>query len=742
MTLRRMPSPLASRSRMGEMRTRWTALGRIAAWSFSHRRLVVGSWIVALLLVSGIGNAVGSRFNDDFGGGNSESQQALTLLQARFPAEAGDGAQVVFHTRDAVDSAPNRAAIATTLASLRGLADVSEVRGPFDPATAGQVSRSAHVAYGVVQFDRSTGRLPEASIQRVIDSAKAAARPGFDVELGGAPIVKVEKPDLGKSAVIGILAAVVILLVAFGSVIAMALPIVIAIVGVAITFGVLDLLSHWAVVPSFAPDLATLIGLGVGIDYALFIVSRYRQALSDGDRPVDAVVAAMATSGRAVLLAGSTVVISLFGLFLVGLPFIYGAASGAIVAVLVVMAASLTLLPAALGFAGTSIDRFRIPRLRRDRDPAGSSLWWRWSRLVQRRPWAAGAVALSVLVILTLPVFAMRQAFTDAGNGQDALTSRQAYDLIARAFGPGNNGPLVVAIDGPAAADKAVATRLQARLAAAPGVAAITPARFSPSGDTAVLSVIPAASPQDEQTKELVQRLRSVIVPAATDGTSVRAFIGGFTAESVDTASQFSSRLPLVITAVVIVSFLLLLAVFRSLAIPVAAALVNFVATGAAYGVLVAVFQWGWLGSLFHIGKAGPIDPWVPVFLFAILFGLSMDYEMFLLSRVREEWQRTRHNATAVTNGLAATGRVITSAAAIMVCVFGSFILGDVRSLKLFGLGMATAVLVDATLVRMLLVPAAMHVLGEKNWWFPRWLDRLVPSVAVELELEAEPQAA
>ena len=736
-TTTRTPIP---RARDAAAPSRRSTLGRIATWSYRRRRLVLATWILALVAIAGIGSAAGSTFNNDFSGGNSESQQALALLQARFPAEAGDTAQVVFHTSDAVDSSANRAAIAATLSRLRGLSDVSDVRSPFDPGNAGQVSRSTHVAYAVVQFGRSTDKLSDASIQRVIDVAKSSARPGFDVELGGAPIVKVEHPDLGKSAVIGIIAAIVILLVAFGSLIAAALPLVTAIVGVALTFGFLDLLSHWAVVPDFTPDLATLMGLGVGIDYSLFIVTRYRQALTDGASPHDAIAAAMATSGRAVLFAGSTVVISLFGLFLIGLPFIEGAATGAIVAVLLVMAASITLLPAALGFIGSSIDRLRIPRLGRARDVSRPTLWSRWARLVQRRPWVSGSAALIVLVVLALPVFAMRQAFSDAGNGQPELTSRQAYDLLAEGFGPGSSGPLVVAAEGPAAAIGAVVPRLQDRLAASSGVASVSAARYSAARDSAVLIVIPAASPQDEATTQLVQRIRSDTVPETTAGTPVRALVGGFTAESIDGAARFSSRLPEVIAAVVVVSFLLLMAVFRSVAIPLAAATVNFVATGAAYGVIVAVFQWGWLGSVFGIGSAGPIDPWVPVFLFAILFGLSMDYEVFLLTLIREEWQRKRNNGAAVSRGLTVTGRVITSAAAIMVCVFGSFVLGDVRSLKLFGLGMATAVLVDATLVRMLLVPAVMHVLGTRNWWFPRWLDRLVPQVAVELE--AEPVAA
>jgi len=604
---------------------------------------------------------------------------------------------------------------------------------PFAAGGAAQLSPDGHIAYGLVRFDASGDALPDAAIQNVITQARRAAGPGFAVQVGGAPVEKVEKPQFGKSEALGILAAVLILLLAFGSVIAMLLPIVTAIVAVATTFGLLDLLSHAVTVPSFAPELAALVGLGVGIDYALFVITRYRTALRTGSAPQDAVVTAMATSGRAVVFAGSTVVLSLLGLFLLGLPFIYGAALGAIIAVLLVMAASVTLLPAALGFAGLGIDRLRIGR----RTAGGTGgFWWAWSRRVQRHPWLTGGAAVAVLVLLALPFASLRLAFTDAGTEPSSYTSRQAYDLLAHGFGPGANGPLVMALRVPGPA--AVAT-LRADLARQPDVALVGPPQFSPAGTAAVLTVIPRTSPQDAQTSALVRSLRDTVVPRATAGTGITALIGGPTAASIDTAALISARLLAVVAFVIVLSVLLLMAAFRSVVIPLVSAVLTLLSTGAAYGVIVAVFQWGWLGGGIDNGVTAPVDPWIPLMLFALLFGFSMDYQVFLVSRIREEWRarpagsRTA-DSDAVANALARTGRIITSAAAIMICVFAAFVLGDLRVLRVIGLGMAVAVLLDATLVRMVATPAILQLTGRANWWFPRWLDRIVPSFLTEID--------
>jgi RND superfamily putative drug exporter len=687
-------------------------------------------WVGALVVVTALSFPFHGVFENKFGGGSTESAHAQHLLERKFPAQAGDESQVVIKTTEPVTSPSVQARVNAVFASLNGLPHVVFARSPF--AGGGQVSPDGHIAYGVVQFDQQTDTLPKAAIKAVVAKATAASQPGFLVVLGGSPISKIQKFAFGASESVGILAAIVILLLAFGSVIAMGLPIVTALVGLVIAFGVIDFLSHAVTVPTFGTELAAMIGIGVGIDYALFVVTRYRQGLHEGMAPRDAVVTSLSTSGRAVLFAGCTVVISLLGMFLLDEGFVVGLALGAIAAVLLVMAGALTLIPALLGFAGPNIDRFRVPHLLRRSDGGPrQSFWWRWSRVVQRHPWLAGGASLAILVVLALPLFAMHLAFTDAGNDPSSWMTRQAYDLLAEGFGPGSNGPLVIAFNG---TQRGVASEVTAAVARTPGVGYVQPPRFNPAGDAAVIIAVPRTSPQDTKTQALVHHLRGAVIPPIVRGTGTQALVGGETAAGVDSASNFSHRLPYVIGGVVFLSFLLLMCVFRSIAVPVKAAIMNLLSIGAAYGVIVAVFQWGWLGSLFNIGKTAPIDPWIPLMLFTILFGLSMDYEVFLLSRIREEWRRTGDNATAVADGLAATARVITAAAAIMVFVFGSFVLGDMRVLKVFGLGLASAVLVDATLVRMVLVPATMEILGNANWWLPRWVDRIVPTISVDVD--------
>jgi putative drug exporter of the RND superfamily len=538
-----------------------SALGRLGSWSYRHRWLVTVAWVVVLIVISLGGRLAGSAFKDNLNGGTSTpSQQAASFLQHNFPGQAGDVAQVVFQTSAAVTSPAARDRITGTLAGLARLPRVTSVLSPFAAGGAAQLSPDGHIAYGLVRFDASGDALPDVAIQNVITHARGAAGPGFAVQVGGAPVEKVEKPQFGKSEALGILAAVLILLLAFGSVIAMLLPIVTAIVAVATTFGLLDLLSHAVTVPSFAPELAALVGLGVGIDYALFVITRYRATLRAGSAPPDAVVMAMATSGRAVVFAGSTVVLSLLGLFLLGLPFIYRAALGAIIAVLLVMAASVTLLPAALGFVGAGIDRLRVGR----RGAGGTGgFWWAWSRRVQRHPWLTGGAALAVLVLLALPFASLRLAFTDAGTEPSSYTSRQAYDLLAHGFGPGTNGPLMVALQVPRPAGPAGApavTSLRADLGRQPDVALVSPPQFSPAGTAAVLTVIPRTSPQDARTSALVRSLRDTVVPGATAGTGITALIGGQTAASIDTAGLISARLLAVVAFVIVLSVLLLMA--------------------------------------------------------------------------------------------------------------------------------------------------------------------------------------
>ncbi|MDQ6616668.1 MAG: MMPL family transporter [Actinomycetota bacterium] len=719
-----------------------TRIGRLARFCYERRRLVLIAWIVGFFAITALSQMAKGKFEDKFSGGNSQSQLAQNLLTKKFPARAGDTANAVFRVADNVNSPQGMAAINQVDQQLAKMPHVASVRGPFDQGGQSQISRTdPHIAYSVIQFDKTTQDLPKKDMQSLVKAGKALNGPGIQVELGGQPIAKGQAFNFGISEIVGVWAAILILLIAFGSFVAMGLPILTALFGLGMGAGLIDLISHVVTVPTFASQLAAMIGIGVGIDYALFIVTRFRQGLHDGVDPEQAVIIALATAGRAVLFAGTTVIISLFGMMLMGLSFVYGLALAAIVTVVMVMAASLTLLPAILGFTGRAIDRWKVPHLRHKGEQRQTAAW-RWSRVIQRHPWPAAISAFLVLLVLAIPLFSMRLAFSDSGNDPTSFTTRRAYDLLAQGFGPGTNGPLVIAATLPqGAADQAALDELVNTLRADPDAAFVSPASLNPAGDTAVIVALPKTSPQDAATQQFVQRVRQQ-VPRALAGTGITAYTGGLTAGGVDASKQLSSRLFLVIGAVVILSFLLLMAVFRSIAVPIKAAVMNLLSIGAAYGVIVAVFQWGWLGSFFGIGKTAPIDPWVPLMLFTILFGLSMDYEVFLLSRIREEWLRTGDNATSVADGLAHTARVITAAAAIMVCVFGSFVLGDLRILKLFGMGLATAVLVDATLVRMVLVPATMELLGGANWWFPHWLDRAVPTISMEVMPEPERELA
>jgi putative drug exporter of the RND superfamily len=712
-----------------------TFLGRWAGRCYDRRRTVLVLWILLLIGVTVLAQVVGTRFENNFTAGNTPSQQAANILAARFPAKSGDTADVVFHSTTPITSAGNRAGITEVVHQLTPLAHVVTVASPFSPAGSHQVARDGHIAYAVVQFDTVTAQLPDAAVKAVIATAEAADHPGFEVALGGDPISSVVTAAPGPSEGIGITAAILIMLLAFGSVVAMGLPIITALFGLGIGIALLELVTHLLTVPTFAPEMAAMIGIGVGIDYALFIATRYRQGLFEGRSPRDAVIASIMTSGRSVLFAGSTVVISLFGLFLIGQAYMIGLATACIVAVLLVLLAALTLLPALLGFSGHAIDRLHIPGLlQHGGPPAPDGFWHRWSRFIQRRAWVTGTVAALVLIALALPLFSIRLAFTDAGNDPPSLTTRQAYDLLAQGFGPGFNGPLVVAVATPGPGAAPTVTRLRAAIAATPGVAYVVPTQYNARTTGAVLVAYPTTSPQAAPTEALVHTLRDEVIPPVVHGTGVDAQVGGETAASIDAAGFLGDRLPVVIAAVLVLSFLLLMAVFRSVVLPLKAVIMNLLSIGAAYGVIVAVFQWGWLGGLIGIGQTGPIDPWIPVTMFTILFGLSMDYEVFLLSRIREEWLRTGENSSAVADGLAVTGRIITAAAAIMFCVFASFVIKDpLHILKVFGLGLAVAVAVDVTLVRMVLVPSLMELLGPRNWWMPRPLARIVPTIGTEM---------
>jgi RND superfamily putative drug exporter len=697
-------------------------LAGLARWCYRRRRLVVALWIAGFLLMNGLGGAIGSAFSDNFSGGHSDSIAAFDLLKTRFPSRAGDTADIVFSSDSGVNDGAVRQAMESLFAVV-GPGRVPHVVALDSPYQgAGRVSRDGHIAYATVTFDKQSGDLPAKVAKPLIDAAKKVRVPGLKVELSGPVVARALQPPMGATEGIGLLAAVVILFIAFGSLLAMSLPVIAAIFGVGIGLVFVTLLSHLITVPSFAPYVAVMIGLGVGIDYALFIVVRYRTGLHDGLDPENADVLALTTAGRAVLFAGCTVIISLLGMFVMGINFIYGLSIGAVLAVLMTMLASVTLVPAIIGFAGTKLAA-KDHKRRHHRETAA----FRWSRQVQKRPWIMVGLSLAVLLTIAVPVFSIRLGVADQGNDPSSLTTRRAYDLLAKGFGPGSNGPVLLAADFTGTTNRDSVVTFADSLRHDPDVAFVAPPNVNAAGNAAVVPVIPKGAPQDRSTERLVHRLRSEI---RQQGLAMH--VGSVTAIAIDASDHVGARLPYMVAAVIVLSFLLLLAVFRSVLVAVKAGIMNLLSIGAAYGVIVAIFQWGWLRNVVGIGRPGPIEFWVPMMLFTVLFGLSMDYEVFLLSRVREEYLVGGDNATAVADGLAATARVITAAAAIMIAVFMSFVLGDLRVLKLLGLGLATAIFIDASLVRMVLVPATMELLGDANWWFPKWLDRIVPRISVE----------
>jgi RND superfamily putative drug exporter len=708
-------------------------LKRVADLCYRRRWRVLIGWIVLLVAINAFAGAVGTDFSQTFHLPNTDSQKASDLLDRNFPARAGRTASVVFKGSPSLDDPAVRAQIDQTLNQLRHVPQVIAVRSPFDEGNGHQVSATKPIAYADIQFGGKTGdHLPDSVRNQVQAIASAANTPNLQAELSGD--FQQGKPP-GTFA-LGLLAAIVILMVVFGSVLAMGLPIMNALFGLGVGLAAISLVSNLMSVPEFSTQLAEMIGIGVGIDYALFIVARYRQGIHAGIDPHRSVTNAVSTSGKAVFFAGCTVIISLAGMYLVGIEFVSGLATGAILAVAMTILTSLTLLPAVLGFVGNNIDRLHVPFVSRS-DHRRDGFWYRWSRLIQGHPLPAAAAGLLILLVLASPVFAMQLGSSDARSRPTSDTTRRAYDLLADGFGPGFNGPLLLAMEVPPGADTAALTRIHDAVAATPGVASVGSAQFNPQHDTAVMQVFPTTAPQDQKTVDLIHELRSKALPAATRGTGVTAHVGGITAAFDDVSALLQQRLPYFIGLVLLLSFLLLMVVFRSLLVPLKAVIMNLLSIGAAYGVLVAVFQKGYGADFFGVGS-GPIESFLPMMLFAILFGLSMDYEVFLLSRMKEEYDRTHDNGEAVADGLSSTARVITAAALIMVTVFGSFVFGDERVIKEFGLGLAVAIFVDATIVRMLLVPATMELLGDANWWLPRWLDRIMPKVRFEGEADLD----
>jgi RND superfamily putative drug exporter len=681
------------------------------------------AWIAAAIAVFALAASWSGEPSADYSPHGSDSARAQQLLDEGFPTRAGQSIDLVVRSTGPVTSPEVRAAVDALITEVT---DVPHVVGITDPLE--RVSPDSRTALGSIALDVSfSDTMPVADAERVLAAAREASTPDVRIEVGGAVAVA-EVAEVSSEAV-GLAAAAVILLVTFGSVVAAGLPLLVAVLGLGIGAALIGLVMPVLDIPDWGPQLAAMMALGVGIDYVLLMVTRYRELLGEGLTPPEATVRTVETAGRSVLVAGATVVISMLGLFATGLDYMQGAAVATILSVLVIMVAAVTLLPALLGFVGPHIDRLRLPGARH-RTATGSVLWTRWARLVQRRPWPSVIAGTAATLLLAVPFLDVRFGFPDFGNQPADTSSRQTYDLVSDGFGPGANGPLLVvaALDG--AADDAL-TRLGERLAATSGVVGVGEPVLSPGGEAALLTVLPSTSPQDPATEDLVRAVRDV-VPAAHGAGITSVHVGGATAMAIDMTADITGTLPLLVGGVVGLSFLLLLVVFRSIAVAVKAAVMNVLSIGAAYGVVALALQGGWFGGLLGIDTPTPLPAFVPVLMFAILFGLSMDYEVFLLSRIREHWLSTRDNARAVAEGLAATARVITAAAAIMVAVFSAFALSPDVVLKALGVGLATAILVDATLVRLLLVPATMQLLGRANWWLPGWLDRVLPDLHIE----------
>ncbi|MGW4028735.1 MMPL family transporter [Streptomyces sp. NPDC004838] len=701
-------------------------LARLASWSQRRRRAALLLWLIVVAAITFGSQAVGSAYQNDFSLPGTDSQTATDLLKEHGSLQAGDSVQIVFKSEQGLVG--EREVIEKTLATVRGLPGVADVRSPYADRAA--LSEGGTVGYATVTLDGKAEAVPKERVREIIETARGAAADGLDVQLGGEAVRGSEEESGGAAEGAGMLAAPVILVLLFGSLLAAALPLVTALFAVGGAIGLITLASHVFTVADFTPPIMMLVGFGVGVDYALLIFYRYRHELIRGGDPRTAALTALDAAGRTVFFAGCTVIIALLGLVALGLGSLQGVALAVAVTVLVTMAASLTLLPALLAVFGPRIQRhvLRSSAKARVNGRQEGSRWRALASAVQRNPLPALVAAVAALLALSAPALGLRLGFADAGNDAPASTSRKAYDLLAEGFGPGFSGPLVVVSQG----DRVAAERLRSALDRTDGIAATTPSLPTKDGAVSTVIAYPATAPQDEGTTDLVRTLREDVLPPLSRETGAEYLVGGATAATQDFADAVSARLPLFVGIVVGLSTLLLMAVFRSLLIPLKAALLNLLSVAAALGAITLVFQHGWFGV-----QPGPIEAFIPVMIFAIVFGLSMDYEVFLISRIHEEWERTRDHSHAVREGLAETGKVITAAAAIMIVVFAAFVLSPTRMLQQFGLGLAVAILLDALVIRCLIVPAVMQLLGPRAWWLPAPLARLLPRVALERPAEA-----
>jgi RND superfamily putative drug exporter len=723
-------------------------MSALARWCYQHRFVVITAWIGLLIGLAVVSQAVKTSNDNSFTLPGTGSGTAQQLLLRSAPARAGDSDQIVWRvSHGSVTNPALEQRMSAMLARVSHLPEVASVTSPYLPGGKVQVSPDGRTAYATVNFTKAADDLEKADINRVVAVATAAREPGLAVELGGKAISNTEQAPLSSASAIGIGAAAVILLIAFGSLLAMALPIVTAVAGVGSGLMLIAPLSHLMSVNGLAPILGALIGLGVGVDYALFIVTRYRRGLQAGLDPERSATQALNTSGRAVLFAGGTVCIALLGLLTIGLGFLDGMAVPAAITVVCTVLAAVTLLPALFGVLGQRVLSRRQRRRRHADGPdlarSGRSMWARWSRTVPRFPAVLAAAAVAVMAVVSVPVLHLRLGASDASNDPTSSHTYKAYEMLAKGFGPGFSGPLLLVARTGSAADRAALGRLDRALTAVPGVAAVQagPAQTRPSAGPAVevTQVIPTTAPESQATSSLITHLRDTVIPRYTHGTTLRVYVGGLTATFDDLAAVTSAKLPWLLAAIVGFGFLLLVLAFRSLLIPATTAVLNLLSAAATFGVLTAFFEWGWGTSAFGLGRAGPIEAYMPELVLAILFGLSMDYQVFLVSRIAEEWSSTRDNTRAVLAGQTETGRVITAAATIMIAVFIAFAFTGQRSVAEFGIGLAAAVALDAFVLRTVLVPAVMHLCGRANWWLPGRLDRRLPRLAVEPSGEQPP---
>jgi len=702
-------------------------LARLADTAYRRRGRMVIAWIVATVVIIGLGSSLAGEYEADYNTPGSESKAASELTERKFDGYSGQEVFVVWRDANGATSPAARKRIDAFLAEARQIDNI-EKQGPI------RVSDDGTIAMTALPLTVPGWEVPKESGERLVAAAENNSGNGVEIRLGGDPIYRTQEG--ASPEMFGLLGAAIVLLIAFGSLVAVGLPLAIALVGLGISAGgLIALLANVIDVPDWTPVVAGLIGIGVGIDYALLVLTRFRSAMKDGKDRHEAVVEAVTTAGRSVIIAGCTVVIAVLGLALTGLPYMYGVAISASMAVLVVMLAAISLLPALLSYLGPNVDRLRVPLLGRalkTEGDGGESPAARWSHAAQRRPWPAAIAATALLLALAAPALGMRLGFPDAGNDPPETMTRQAYDLMSQGFGPGANGPLVIAAELPDRAATSDVDALVGALRADPGVNYVPAPVINGEGDAALITVIPTTSPQDEATQDLVTRVRGTMVPEVLGGTGVIAKVGGLNAAFEDQSVYITGRMPLFIAAVVGLSFLLLLVAFHSPLISLKAGVMNLLSVSAAYGVMTLVAQGGAIGELIGIDHEVPIAPFMPVMMFAILFGLSMDYEVFLISRIREEYLKDGNTRRAVADGLAKTARVITAAAAIMVVVFLAFVTSPEVFLKLFGIGLASAIFLDATVVRMVLVPAVMQLLGARNWWIPSWLERVLPRLDVE----------